>query len=150
MAVLYVPVGMPGCGKSTVAASLPSHVVIVNPDSIREELTGDVTDQSKNSEVFRLAHDRAGEALTNGQNVFFDATNLTPKARASLIKIAALTDAMPVAVLFLTPPAECRRRNRERSRIVPEAVMDAMEARRKQVTREVLEVEGFYVLERSD
>ena len=42
-------------------------VVIINPDSIREEMTGDAADQSKNREVWEEAYRRAGALLESGK-----------------------------------------------------------------------------------
>lgn len=84
---LVLPIGISGSGKSTWIRSLNGrNVVIVSPDEIRKELTGNVSDQSKNKEVFALAQQRAAEALKNGKLVVFDATNTVAKYRKALIQ----------------------------------------------------------------
>ena len=47
-------VGLPGSGKSTIARQLNDiyGTIIVSPDIIRKDLTGDMNDQSRNTEVF--------------------------------------------------------------------------------------------------
>lgn len=90
---LFLPIGIPGSGKSTwIKKNIlenknfsPSSFVIVSPDEIRKELTGDISDQSKNAEVFEEAKKRASEALNKGKIVIFDATNLNTENRLSLI-----------------------------------------------------------------
>ena len=75
---LYVMVGLSGSGKSTLAKQLTDaekNTIIISSDSIREELTGKVEDQSKNEEVFKIFHKRIREGLENKHNVVADATN---------------------------------------------------------------------------
>lgn len=50
---LYMMIGLPGSGKSTIAKELSKSedTVIVSSDEIRKEL-GDINDQSQNNKVF--------------------------------------------------------------------------------------------------
>jgi predicted kinase len=93
MAELIIPVGIPGCGKSTFAEIFfnKSTDSIWSTDQIRS-LMGDVNDQSQNDEVFRRFHEAIQEDLVDGFRVFADATNLTSKARTTLRAIAKLAD----------------------------------------------------------
>lgn len=73
-----IPVGISGSGKSTwINANRKSNTVVISPDEIRRELTGNISDQSKNNDVFVLAFKKAIDALNNGNDVIFDATNVT-------------------------------------------------------------------------
>jgi predicted kinase len=81
---LVLPIGISGSGKSTWINTLTNRTVI-SPDEIRKELTGNISDQSRNKEVFAIAKKRAIEALKNGKLVVFDATNLNTKLRNDLI-----------------------------------------------------------------
>ena len=163
MADLIITVGVPGSGKSTLAARIADGqadnpgdaeavratgqpFVIVSPDDIRKELTGDVTDQSRNGDVFKAAHQRALEHLRAGRTVVFDATNVTPRSRRPLLDTAALATARPVAWRVALPHAESLARNAARSRVVPGFVMARMVDNFDQhcaVTQ--LEAEGFVV-----
>lgn len=91
MNTLNVMIGVAGSGKSTVANSLKKERnidVVICPDSIREELcNGNRADQSKNSEVWKLAYKRVEDALIKGENVIFDATMLNPSKRKQIIDI---------------------------------------------------------------
>ena len=78
---LVMLVGLPGSGKSTYAGKLKKEGVIIHSsDRVREEL-GDVNDQSKNEEVFRILHKRIKDDLKSGKSVAYDATNLNRKRR---------------------------------------------------------------------
>ena len=70
---------------------------------IREELTGDISNQSKNKEVFKLAFERVDEYLNNGQDVFFDATNVNKSQRKSFTDKYIGTD---VEVVYVILPAD--------------------------------------------
>jgi len=88
---LILPIGIPGSGKSTWINKLRSegrNVLVISPDAIRAELT-DVSDQSNNALVFKLAHERAATGLRQGKLVVFDATNTMqegPFGRTALIE----------------------------------------------------------------
>jgi len=61
---------------------------IVSPDDLREELTGDRSNQRQNKSVFELAHLRVAERLASGKHVIFDATNLRESSRTVLAYLA--------------------------------------------------------------
>lgn len=83
---LILPVGISGSGKSTwIKSQIDSNTVVVSPDDIRRELTGSVSDQTKNALVFEIAHKRVADALNAGKNVIFDATNIKSRDRKSLM-----------------------------------------------------------------
>ena len=119
---LYVMVGIPGSGKSTIAKTLDG--VLISTDAIREELYGDENIQGNGRMVFSIAYVRMQEALERGENVIFDATNVSRKARKSIIK--ATPNAEHIAVFVNTPFETCRERNLSRERTVPEEVLDRM------------------------
>ena len=86
---VYITVGVSGCGKSTWCKkhreAHSDKSIYICPDEIRKELTGNVSDQSKNSEVFDLAEKRLLEGTSKGVNVYWDATNLNPQLLERLI-----------------------------------------------------------------
>ena len=54
-AQLILPIGISGSGKSTWINSLDKDkYTIISPDMIRKELTGDVSDNSRNLEIFKI------------------------------------------------------------------------------------------------
>lgn len=123
---LTLMVGVSGSGKSTHAAKLAQSLPadIVEPDAIRLELTGNAGDQSRNREVFQLAHSRAEAKLLAGINVVVDATNLDRKTRAEWVAIARRCKAEARAVVVDTPVDVAKKRNRSRDRVVPLDVID--------------------------
>ena len=83
---VVLPIGISGSGKSTWIKSLPEgEYTIVSPDEIRKELTGSISDQTRNPEVFQLVDKKINEAVSNGEQVILDATNLNTKLRRQFI-----------------------------------------------------------------
>ncbi len=131
---LVVLMGIPGSGKSSfvqeqleVCDSMDwDRPVVVSTDKIRLELTGDAENQTRNGEVFRLAHHRTVTALLLGYDVMFDATNVTASARKDLLDIAKDAEADTTLMVLRVPFEECLRRNGDRDRVVPLDIMVKM------------------------
>lgn len=122
---LYVPVGLPGCGKSTFGFNImrsPGSGIVHATDEIRAEL-GDVNDMSNNKRVFELWHERIAESLDATQDVYADATNLDARSRNTLRDIAASCTNVEVHCFLFTNVKEAIIRNSQRSRRVPDDVM---------------------------
>ena len=87
MRKVIIPVGLSGIGKSTYIKNnyATPNCLVIETDAIREELCGNASDQSKNSEVFKIARQRFKTWLgtpNSGQDIcILDATNLTVKER---------------------------------------------------------------------
>ena len=103
MANLVLPIGISGSGKSYIYNRDYKDYVQVSPDLIREELTGSISDQSKNKEVFKLAFERVDEYLNKGQDVFFDATNVNKTQRKNFTDKYIGSD---VNVIYVVLPAD--------------------------------------------
>ena len=103
MAKLILPIGISGSGKSYIYNKDYKDCVQVSPDLIREELTGSISNQSKNKEVFKLAFERVDEYLNKGLDVFFDATNVNKGQRKSFTDKYKDTD---VEVIYVVLPAD--------------------------------------------
>lgn len=115
--------GLPGSGKSTYAEKLKEDDVIIHSsDAIREEL-GDINDQSKNEEVFRILHKRIKDDLKSGKSVAYDATNLNRKRRISFLKELKNIPCKKICVLVATPYEMCIAQNFKRDRRVPVEVI---------------------------
>lgn len=121
---LIVPVGIPGCGKSTYADQFFRGLdhEIYSTDAIREEL-GDVADQTKNDQVFDIFHLSIASALERRVNVYADATNLTPRARTGLLNIALERRPVDVHLVIFANADQAILRNARRDRKVPPDAM---------------------------
>ena len=112
-----IPVGISGSGKSRYIKSLEGQgFIVVSPDDIRRELTGSISDQSRNSDVFPLAFKRTIDALNSGKSVIFDATNVSSYHRKSMldtIKRSVSTDFDAFAKIFDADPEISKQRIRK-------------------------------------
>lgn len=132
MAELIALMGIPASGKSTFRDTYNQFedYVIVCPDDIRQELTGNRSDQSRNDFVFANAHTQTWDHLEADRDVIFDATNVTASARAALLEIADKTNASRKLFVLRTPFEDCLERNAYRvQHQVPLLVMYKMHAR---------------------
>lgn len=133
--VAFVLRGLPGSGKSTIAAAWcakdPLRRRIVNRDQIRFDLFGRYSGLTaeRESTVTDLEFGLADNALSAGLSVVVDATNLAAEHR---LKWTTFFGARSRVVTIGTPLSECLRRNRVRGaaggRLVPEDVICRMHA----------------------
>lgn len=77
--MLIATVGISGSGKSTwIKEFLTDHRneawAVISPDSIRKELTGNISDQSKNKEVWEEAYARLSRFIKADKDILFDST----------------------------------------------------------------------------
>ena len=117
MAELIMTIGLPASGK-TEWAKQQEGFEVVSSDDIRAEL-GDVNDQSNNTEVFRILHQRIRDHLSSGQSCVYDATNLNCKKRRAFLNNISDLQCKKTAVVFITPPEVLRARNESRERKAP-------------------------------
>lgn len=127
---LILTVGIVASGKSTWAniVAADHDMLVVNMDSIRADLCGDASDQSRNKEVYSKAEALVHEGLESGRSVIFDATSRTPKTRKHLIKIGKAYGARLIGVYFKADIVGCKIRNAARDRKVPDSVIDIHQA----------------------
>jgi len=128
MLTLFMMVGLVGSGKSSYAVQLAEEesATIISSDALREELLGDIEDQSENGKIFNILHQRIVNTLKSGQSVIIDATNIKRKNRAAIFNVLHNNkiDCLKVAVLVATPYGICVKRNNSRERVVPVPVID--------------------------
>jgi predicted kinase len=123
---LILTIGLPGSGKSTWARAQEGFV-IVERDQIREELTGDAQDHTREPAVTRLADQRVRDALMAGTSVIVADTNLRGRYRNGWQHIAVECGAEYEEVSFLDVSVEtCIERDALRARPVGEEVIRKM------------------------
>lgn len=155
MASLYMMVGIPGSGKSTVAKKVASQkpgTVIVSSDALRKKYFGSedtlyddiliepyldgLSEENKqkerykriagNSFIFEKMDELCEKALKEGHDVIYDATNTRQVDRAStLYQFFNLCD--NAYIVYINCPLELAlERNAKRERHVPEDVIRKM------------------------
>lgn len=115
---VYIPIGIPGSGKSTLAAEHFTPDEIVCPDEYRRILTGDMSNQRRNKEVFQIVDLVLATRDAEGLDSFLDATNLNPDRWPIMYPIKT--------ILMDCSIREALRRNESRMRVVPDHAMSRM------------------------
>ena len=125
---LIIMVGISASGKSTIAKQLAEkeNAIIISSDAIRAELCdGNISDQSKNEEVFKLYHKRIRENLLAGNNVICDATNITLKSRKAIFDAINGIDCEKIGYVVVKRIVKCMKDNRNDDRVtVPDYVIE--------------------------
>jgi AAA domain len=85
---LILLIGPSGAGKSTYAAMNFDPSMVISTDHIRQELTGNLQDQTRNDDVFEAVRRIVTARLSAGLSVVIDATHLRRKIRLEHAKLA--------------------------------------------------------------
>lgn len=141
---LYIPIGLPGCGKSIWLAKQGIETII-SPDIIRATVYGGYPtgglDRELEKEVWKRAYALLPLAFETKMNVAFDATNLS-KSRRKAILSKKDPEYKAVGVYFSTSLEECIKRQKGRKKEVSESVIRSMNTRLEFPEKE----EGFDLL----
>ncbi len=131
MPTLLCLMGLPASGKSTAVASIQTlypNLRVVSPDRIREDLYGDAAIQGDWATIQAIVETQLIAAAQSPVSIY-DATNANPIHRVEAIALARDCGFTTVIGLwFDLPIALCLTRNQARSRQVPEAVIERMDA----------------------
>ncbi|MBD2021402.1 AAA family ATPase [Leptolyngbya sp. FACHB-36] len=133
-AALILLIGLPGSGKSTIAAKLlqQSRGQVISTDAIRAQLFGNESVQGPWLKVWREVgrqfwHVVPCIAAGKLDWALYDATNAVRRQRRQAIVLARTSGFTHVTGLWLnTPLALCLERNQQRSRHVPIEVIQKM------------------------
>lgn len=157
---LYIPVGPPGCGKSTLARKMVQAQIItpdavISSDATRKLITGDQTNQDCTSVAFKIIDLIIDYRLSNNLDVYMDATNLTVKPRRLLIELAQkLEQEIVIYLTYLSNHTILARNNsghrQKKGTVVPDHAMEKMFARLDQASFKGSEYAGITVIQMED
>lgn len=121
---IIFPIGASGSGKSRALEKLSSDFMKISPDSQREIEYGDASIQGDNGKIYQICTEQMKEVLRTGGKAYFDATHVIPDLRSKLVNICHDYGGMVVFWIFDIPLETLKKRNAERSRHVPESVIE--------------------------
>lgn len=134
-ATLCMLEGISASGKSTLARHInfennsmqivdevvkKENIVIHSSDDLRQELFGDVNEQSRNGELFNELHKRIKRDLKLGKNVIYDATNINKKERCAFLRDLKGIDCKKICLMVIADFKQCLEFNQNRERKVPD------------------------------
>jgi alkanesulfonate monooxygenase SsuD/methylene tetrahydromethanopterin reductase-like flavin-dependent oxidoreductase (luciferase family)/predicted kinase len=134
---LVVLVGASGSGKSAWAAARYRPSEVVSSDQLRGVVGSGEHDLDASQDAFALLDQIVAARLKRGLTTVVDTLGLDPARRRAQLDQARQAGLPAVAVLFDTDPALCRRRNAQRDRSVPAAVLDSQLRRMPDAASEV-------------
>ncbi|CUX56982.1 hypothetical protein AGR8A_pTi10054 [Agrobacterium fabrum str. J-07] len=106
---LVLLVGPSGAGKTTYAAEHYADEVVVSSDAVRQELYGSQIMTGSQDAIFNTMRQRARRALSTGNTVVIDATNLRRHDR--LVNASLVPTDIPVEYVLIDRPMEEKRRD---------------------------------------
>ena len=100
---IIVPIGISGSGKSRLYKMKYNHLALLSPDLIRKELTGNISDQSKNKEVFDEVDRRVYMMVKKGESFLYDATKVNSECRKKFVNRFRGTD---IKIIYVILPSD--------------------------------------------
>ncbi len=127
MSRLIILLGIPGSGKSSIAKYLQSEFQeykIISTDAIRAKLFGNEAIQGPWLKIWNEVEQQLQEAIITTNTVIYDATNISRKQRKEIIALARSKGFTEIIGLWVNTKLEiCLKRNQQRHRQVPEAII---------------------------
>ena len=122
---VVVLVGPGASGKSTWAAERFGPELIVSSDRLRALVGAAEDDLAASADAFKLLEEVVKQRIARRLTTVVDTLGLDRDKRRNWLALAKVHGLPCVAVAFDTPAAECRRRNRERTKRIPADVLNA-------------------------
>ena len=139
---LFIPVGIPGSGKSFWLRA--KGAVIVSPDAWRVFVYGGYPKELKKErekEVWDLSYQQLSLCIDDGRDVGFDACSITADRRQDIMRYSAPGYKI-IGVYFPTPVDVCIERQKGRRNPISMNIIKDMQAR----LEEPMEDEGFNLI----
>jgi predicted kinase len=147
---VIVGIGIPGSGKTTLLKQYAEENgwLYVSPDDLRNELTGNTMDHSKDSQVWTEAYARVGDAIRDGRTVVIDATFGDDRYRQEFLEIARKHGAQKIEGVYVDTSLEtAKERNAARERVVPEYAIERIHQQLQKYPPKLAEgFDALYVL----
>jgi predicted kinase len=121
----YLTIGMPASGKTTWAQQ-QINLVNINLDDCRAEVSGQAENQDATLAAVVLHEQKIKQSASQGLDIIISDTNLNSKFRDELVsKLVSLGYAVEY-ILFPISLEVAKSRNQQRSRVVPDEILERM------------------------
>jgi predicted kinase len=100
---IIVPIGISGSGKTRLYNMRYNDLYLLSPDLIRKELTGDISNQTRNKDVFIEVDKRVDSLVKARKSFFYDATNVNTDFRKAFSDKFRETD---IKIVYVVLPAD--------------------------------------------
>lgn len=159
LARLILLIGLPGCGKSTLARQLLAwwpQCYLISTDAIRAKLFGDEAVQGPWLQVWREVERQFQQAAALAPTTIYDATNAQRRHRREVIATARKAGFIHITGVWLDLPLSLSlERNQQRTRTVPAEVIlqmhrqltDAPPSLQEELDRLIVLTEGKWIVE---
>lgn len=140
----HLLIGPPASGKTTFARALQQELgaaVIISTDGIRERLYGDAAVQGPWAEIEAELQRQIQEAVLAQKAIIYDATNVKRAWRMGFLQKLQVHGLSWIGWELKTDLKTCKAWNQQRSRQVPEAVIENFHAYQRQL--KPMQGEGF-------
>lgn len=126
--ICHFLIGTPASGKSTFATQLSTqdNYTTVSTDAIRAQLYGNETIQGNWHDIETILLTQISESITAGIPVIYDATNAQRPYRMALLEKLPQQNCYWIAWHLKTPLPFCKKWNKQRTRQVPENIIEKM------------------------
>lgn len=126
--MLIYTVGISASGKSTFCNQyiIPANpnIIYLSSDFCRSIIGIGEEDQSVSADTFRFIETATSYFLQQNKTVLIDATFTSKRSRKNIIEIARKLNQEIICYYFDVPLDVCKERNKKRSRIVPESILE--------------------------
>lgn len=115
---LYMLIGLPGSGKSTIAKEQKYEIKgeVFSSNELRKELFGTLDPRPKdNGKLFDTMHSRIKECLLSGKDAIYDATNIKKRRRIAFLEKLKKVPCKKVCVVLVVPYEKCLEQNAKRA-----------------------------------
>ncbi len=126
--ICHFLIGTPASGKSTFATQLSTqnNYTTISTDAIRSQLYGTETIQGNWHDIKTILLTQISESITAGIPVIYDATNAKRPYRMALLQKLPQQNCDWIAWHLKTPLPICQKWNKQRTRQVPENIIEKM------------------------
>lgn len=138
--ILHIMIGVPGSGKSYYISTHKSEKdIVISPDNLRRQMTGSVSDQSMNKEVWQRAYELLRLYSQKENDIWFDATNVRLSSINKILAEAGKVDIEFIVLKDSENATLCKQRikadleNKKDRSNVPDEVVDRMSEEFKQL-----------------